>query len=80
MRLFKDQHSIQALFVLGGKNANSKRVDSINIYDPVVGEWIDHPEIKMRKAKSGFASVFVKFAHKKANALMVIGGHDDHNV
>ena len=80
VKLYKDRPSVQALFVLGGKNDKSRRIDSINILDPATGEWIDRPEIRMRKAKSGFASVFVKFTHKKAQALMVIGGHDDHNV
>lgn len=62
--------------MLGGKDSKSVRIDTIDIFDPKAGEWINMPDIKMRKPKSGFASVYVKHTSKKAEVLMVIGGND----
>ena len=59
---------------MGGKNSASARMDSIEIYD---GEsWCEHPKIRMRKAKSGFSSVFYRNQSKNMNNVFVIGGND----
>lgn len=44
---------------MGGKNSDSQRIDSIEIYDPIEEKWINRLDIKMRKPKSGFASVYM---------------------
>lgn len=61
---------------MGGKNSQSVRIDSIEIYDPEKGQWTEHPEIKMRKSKSGFASVFYRNSQLNQNKIFLIGGND----
>ena len=58
-KLYEDKPEVPCLFVLGGKNGSSQRIDTIEIYDPRENKWLSLPNIKMRKAKSGFASVLV---------------------
>lgn len=75
-KLYDAKHSTQCLFVFGGKNAESQRIDSIDIFDPLENKWVERPDIRMRKPKSGFASVFLKHMGKKSETIMVIGGND----
>lgn len=46
------------------------------MYDEVADAWNIIPQIKMRKAKSGFASVLVHNKIRDVHQLMVIGGND----
>lgn len=46
------------------------------MYDESTDAWNIIPQIKMRKAKSGFASVLVHNEAKDVDQLMVIGGND----
>jgi len=62
------------IVIMGGKNSNSMRIDSIEFFDGQV--WYEHPKIKMRKAKSGFSSVFYRNQSKNMNNVFVIGGND----
>eukprot|EP00356_Strombidium_inclinatum_P001293 CAMPEP_0170510698 /NCGR_PEP_ID=MMETSP0208-20121228/65905_1 /TAXON_ID=197538 /ORGANISM="Strombidium inclinatum, Strain S3" /LENGTH=242 /DNA_ID=CAMNT_0010794183 /DNA_START=2216 /DNA_END=2947 /DNA_ORIENTATION=- len=58
--------------ILGGKNSDSHRIDSIEVYDHILDRWLAHPSLKMRKAKSGFASIY----HPESQALYIFGGND----
>ena len=45
------------MLVLGGKNQSGKRLDSVELYDPVKDKWTIAENLKMPKNKSGFACV-----------------------
>ena len=49
---------------MGGKNSQSQRIDVIEMYDEGTDAWNIIPQIKMRKSKSGFASVLAHNEYK----------------
>ena len=57
--------------ILGGKDPDGQRVDSIEVYDPSLNLWRES-EIKLRKPRSGFAAIKLK----EYNLITIIGGND----
>ena len=60
--------------VLGGKDKDGKRTDSIEVYNCHENKWIAEHEvgIKLRKPRSGFAVIQMREQAK----VIVIGGND----
>ena len=65
--------------MLGGKNPEGQRTDSIEIYNCQEDRWtkasaLEDPDtvLRMRKPRSGFAAIMIR----DEEAVMVIGGND----
>ena len=58
--------------ILGGKDQEGSRTDAIEMYNCFDNTWKSVPDLKLRKPRSGFASVFLRHEQK----ILVIGGND----
>ena len=72
----KRQKNGQFLMLFGGKNSDSTRIDSIEVYDHYQNKWLTNQKFKMRKAKSGFSSVYYHNQQAQMDYVFVIGGND----
>lgn len=58
------------IFILGGKDADGERTDSIQVYNCQGGQWSIQSDLTLGTAKSGFAAVSYK------DKIIVMGGND----
>jgi hypothetical protein len=58
--------------ILGGKDQEGHRTDSIEMYNCYDNIWSVIPDVKLRKPRSGFAAISLRHENK----VFIIGGND----